>query len=317
LVWSDPEVQKLAAEFVPAADASDRIQSKQSTDADALLFQKFGGKRTFVSSRAGDGLGQGQYAVAPSGELLASCATTDAREVAAMMKAGLEKWKRLPREKRLLAEAPDPKASAGWRRWEKLYPADGLVLRVITRDLPRDDGKEIPAHFRNVWNQDYAWFTKDEARAFLPAEPSEGAAHEVPRLLVERLARFHLLDNVRALNYASFPVEAVEKARLTATVVEVDGDRVSLRLDGETRASATDPFEQGYEPKLLGRAEYDVKAGRFTSFELVAVGNRWGTGNCNQRNDDTAPAPMGVVLTMAGDSAAERLPPAFISKYGW
>lgn len=317
MVWSDPEVQKLAAEFVPAADASDRIQSKDSFDADALLFHKFGGRRTIASTRAGEGLGQGQYAVAPSGELLASCATPDPREVAAMMKAGLEKWKQLPRERRLLAEPPDPKAAENWRRWEKLYPADGLVLRVVTRDLPRGDGKEVPAHFRYAWNQDFAWFTKTEARAFLPAEPKQGGAHDVPRPLVARLARFHLLDNVRALNYASFSDEAVEKARLTATVLGVDGGRVSLRFEGETRAATTEEPAQGYAPKLLGRGEYDLKAEKFVSFELVAVGDRWGTGNCNQRNDDTAPSPMGVVLTPAGDGPADRLPPAFISKYGW
>jgi hypothetical protein len=312
-------VQKLAAQFIPAADASDRIQSKSSTDLDSLLFQKFGGRRTIASSRAREGLGQGQYAVTPSGELLASCATADPREVERMLKQGLERWERLPREKRLLAEAPDPKAADRWCRWERLYPKDGLVLWVVTRDVPREKGEDangVPAHFRDAWNQDFAWFRRDEARAVLPAEPKPGAVHDVPRPLVERLARFHLLDNVRALNYAYFPADSVERARLTATVVHLEGNRVSLRLEGETRASTNAPQEQGYAPKLLGRAEYDLKRGRFTSFELLAVGNRWGTGNCNQRQDP-APGPMGVVLRLAGDSAAERLPPAFISQYGW
>ena len=131
-----------------------------------------------------------------------------------------------------------------------------------------------------------------------------------------RLARFHLLDNVRALNYAFFPEAAVEKASLTATVVGVEGDRVSLRFEGATRAATPEPQKRGYEPKLLGRATYDLKGGRFTSFELVAVGDRWGLGNCNQRHD-AKPGPMGVVLTLAGDSPAERLPPAVISHYGW
>lgn len=319
MVWSDPEVQKLAAAFVPAADASDRIQNKSIKDPDALLFQKFGGRFTIASSRNGGGIGQGQYAVAPSGELLASCATPDPREVAAMMKQGLEKWKQLPRERRLLADAPDPKAADHWRHWEKPYPEDGLVLRAITRDLPRPagDDEKIPAHFRAAWNQDFAWFRKAEARAFLPADPTPGSVHEVPRDLVERLARFHLLDNVRALNYAFFPKEAVEKARLTTTVVAREGDRVSLRFEGETRAATTTPQVQGYAPNLLGRAEYDLKAERFTRFELVAAGDRWGTGNCNQRNDETAPAPMGVVFRLAGDAPADRLPPAFVSHYGW
>jgi hypothetical protein len=76
------------------------------------------------------------------------------------------------------------------------------------------------------------------------------------------------------------------------------------------------PKKIGFEPKLLGRAKYNLKDQKFVSFELIAVGLRWGLGNCNQRHDAT-PALMGIVFTLAGDSPAERLPPAFISRYGW
>jgi hypothetical protein len=138
----------------------------------------------------------------------------------------------------------------------------------------------------------------------------------VPRELVERLARFHLIDNVYALNYTFFPKDSIEKAQLTSTVDQVDGDLVSLRLEGLSRASMVSPNKIGYEPKLVGRAKYDLKQGKFVDFELVAVGKRWGLGSCNQRHDPT-PALMGIVFTLAGDSPAERLPPAFISRYGW
>ncbi len=301
-------MQKLAAKFVPAADACDRMQKKFCQDADALLFRKFSsGKFMFSSHRGGPG-GQGQYAVAPSGELLASCSTTQPKLMVKMLKAALEKWEKLPREKRLLPKAPDPKAAERWRKWDKLYPQDGLVLHVVSRDQKRVRWPD--------WNQDYAWFNKEEARAFLPTEPKKDAKHEVPRKLVDRLARFHLIDNVYALNYTFFPQEAIKKARLTATVVQVVGDLVSLRFEGETRASILAPKKLGFEPKLLGRAKYNLKDQKFVSFELVAVGKRWGLGNCNQRHDPS-PAPMGIVFTLAGDSPAERIPPAFISRYGW
>jgi hypothetical protein len=307
-------VQKLAAEFVPAADASDRIQSKSSKDEDSLLFQKFGGRRTVPSNRASDGLGQGQYAVAPSGELLASCATPDPKQVAAMMRDGLAKWSKLSREQRLLPKTPDPAAAELWRKYDKLYPADGLVLRAICRDLPRED---VPPHLVGAWNQDFAWFRKAEVRSFLPDDLRVGATQEVPRPLVERLARFQLTDFVRALNYAYFPAEAVEKARLTCQVTSVEGDRVGVQFEGETRCATREPEDRGFDAKLLGRATYDLKAGRFTTFELVAVGSRWGQGNCNLRHDDAGPAPMGVVLTLAGDTPADRIPPAHVGKYGW
>jgi hypothetical protein len=282
------------------------MQKESCQDEDAILFRKFGGKRTLTKGNRGGA--QGHYAVAPSGELLAASSSANPKALIEMMKQGLKKWAELPREKRLLAKAPDPKAADSWRRVEKLYPEDGFALRGIGRDQNRVLCPD--------WNIDYAWFRKDEARAFLPAKPTKGASHEVPLELVQRLARFHLIDNVYALNYTFFPKAAIEKARITTTVTQVEGDLVSVHFAGESRASMVKPKKIGFEPKLLGRAKYNLKDQKFVSFELIAVGLRWGLGNCNQRHDAT-PALMGIVFTLAGDSPAERLPPAFISRYGW
>jgi len=299
-------VQKLAAEFVVAADACDRMQKDFCQDADALLFRKFAKQRTIKKGNRGGA--QGHYAVTPSGELLAASSSSNPNVLVEMMEQGLAKWATLPREKRLLPNSPDPKAAENWRRKEKLYPDEGLVLRVVARDQKRERWPDS--------NLDYAWFRKGEARALFHARPKEGAKHEVPSELVQRVARFHLLDNVHALNYTFFPKEAIEKARLTSTVVQVKGDLVSLSFEGVTRASLVSPKKIGYEPKLLGRATFNLKEQKFVSFELLAVGMRWGLGNCNQRHNP-APALMGVLFTLAGDSQAERLPPAFFSRYGW
>ena len=296
----------MAAEFVVAADACDRMQKEFCQDADALLFRKFAKQRTLKKGNRGGA--QGHYAVTPSGELLAASSSADSKVLVEMMKQGLAKWATLPREKRLLSKSPDPKSAENWRRKEKLYPDDGLVLRVVARDQKRERWPDS--------NLDYAWFRKDEARTLLPAKPKKDAKHAVPRELVQRLARFHLLDNVHALNYTFFPKEAIEKARLTSTVLQVKDDLVSLSFEGETRASLVSPKKIGYEPKLLGRATFNLTEQKFVSFELLAVGLRWGLGNCNQRHNP-APALMGIVFTLAGDSQAERLPPAFFSRYGW
>jgi hypothetical protein len=299
-------VQKLAAEFVVAADACDRMQKEFCQDEDALLFRKFAKQRTLVKGNRGGA--QGHYAVSPSGELLAASSSADPKVLVEMMKQGLAKWATLSPEKRLLANSPDPKASENWRLKEKLYPDDGMALRVVARDQTRERWPDS--------NLDYAWFRKAEARALLSPEPKKAAKHNVPRELVQRLARFHLLDNVHALNYTFFPKEAIEKARMTSTVLAVEGDLVSLSFEGETRASIISPQKIGYEPKLLGHGIFNLKEQKFVSFELVAVGMRWGLGNCNQRHD-AAPALMGIVFTLAGESQAERLPPASISRYGW
>ena len=134
--------------------------------------------------------------------------------------------------------------------------------------------------------------------------------------LLERLVRFHLLDNVYALNYTFFPKEAIENARLTAIVDDVESARISLRFEGATRAAIKGDKAIGFAPKLLGKASWSLEQERFTAFELVAVGERWGLGSCNRRSNPK-PAPMGIVFTLAGDRPADRLPPAFLSRYGW
>jgi len=298
-------VQKLASEFVVAADACDRMQKETCQDEDAVLFRKFAKQRTIKKGNRGGA--QGHYAVAPSGELLAASSSANPQVLVEMMKQGLAKWAELPRERRLLPKAPDPKVAEKWRGKERLFPEDGLVLRVVARDQTRERWPDA--------NLDYAWFRKDEARAFLPTDPKPGDQHEVPRQLIQRLACFHLIDNVHALNYTFFSKESVEKARLATTVVGVDGDLVSLRFEGQTRA-VIQSKKIGYAPKLLGRATYNLKDQRFASLELVAVGLRWGLGSCNQRHNPN-PELMGIVLTIAGETPAERLPPAFISRYGW
>ena len=83
-------MQKLATEFVVAADACDRMQKESCQDEDALLFRKFAGKRT--SKKGNRGGAQGHYAVTPSGELLASSSNEDPKALAQLMQQALEKW---------------------------------------------------------------------------------------------------------------------------------------------------------------------------------------------------------------------------------
>ena len=164
----------------------------------------------------------------------------------------------------------------------------------------------------------------------MPGEFKPGRTHQVPRPLVERLARFHFLDNVRGQT-SPFPARAIEAATLTSRITAVHGDVVSLRLEGRTKAVQKGDWsirgyrdmnrpsiqERGLEMKLLGSARFDRNQGRFVGFEVVAVGTRWGGTQYNGRGNDLAPAPFGVVLSLAGESRAERVAPEHFHGYGW
>jgi hypothetical protein len=303
-------VLELVSKFVPAADEVYRMQNLQTgTDPECRLFQKFaelGHYRQPGTTR------QGTYAVTPSGVLLASLNSNDPRRIADMLQRALAKWQTLSREERLLPYDPQTKV-ADIKRPERSYPQDGLVLYVTSRDMPRDPqkAKQPKADWRLLaWNQDYAWFTKSEARQFLPAVPQVGKKHDLPLPVLHRLACAHLIDNVRGQT-APFDESQVKKARLTAEVTAVDGNMVTLRLEGETLTTREGPRPHGLDMRLLGKATYDLTKGRFLTFELVALGSRWGGTQNNGRRGDPDAAPIGILFTLAGDGPCERVAPAF------
>ena len=296
-------------------------------DAECRQFQKVAEQGHYAGRTRPSSTRQGTYATTADGTLLASWNNNNPRFVARKLREAVETWERLKAEGRTRPDGTRLDV-ARLDRADRHYPEGGLVLRVNTRDLPREKPPE--GRWADAWNQDFAWFTRDEARRFLPEVPEPGRSHEVPRALVERLARFHLLDNVRGQT-SPFPARAVQEARLTGRVTGVEGDVVALRLEGRTRTEhegrwsirgyrdMRSPGSQtrGLEAQLLGFARFDLKQGRFVGFEVVAVGTRWGGTQYNGRSNDLDPAPFGVVLSLAGDAHAERVAPEHFEGYGW
>lgn len=241
-----------------------------------------------------------------------------------MLETALRKWSELKPEERLLREAP-PRNPEVRPRNETKYPEGGLVLQVFSRDLPRSDSAS-DGWTGQAWNIDFAWFTKEEARSLLPAALEPGSRHDAPDPIVRRLARFHLVDNVRGQT-PPFSAEHLQKAKLSVQVARREREMIHLKLEGVTRAvekgrwpieglqSRSMEMERGYDAKLLGRAVYDLKAGRFVSFDMVVVGTRWGATQYNVRGRDLSPAPMGHALRLAPTSEGpDRVAPAYA---GW
>jgi hypothetical protein len=334
--------------FVPAADEVYRLQTGRDTDC--RHFQKIAEQGHYAGRTVPSSTRQGTYAAAPSGVLLASVNSNDPARIADMLKRALAKWQTMSREERLLPVDPQ-EATTDLPRGERLYPEDGLVLRVNSRDLPRDSQSQLPptpaqlqaqaqaqaqvqdARQRgraNAWNQDFLWFRKDEARQFLPERLAVSEKREVADLLIRRIARCSLVDNVRGQT-SPFDDRDVQKAVLTSEVVSVDGDIIALHLEGETQTGADGVWSiqgyrdmnspsmqrRGFAMRLLGHARYDTKTERFTVFEMIALGTRWGATQNNGRGGDLGPAPIGIAFTLGNGMAAERVAPAYLRAYGW
>ena len=237
--------------------------------------------------------------------------TREAVPLLAMLRRALDRFEALE------ATGDAPAAYDPWR--PDRYPHDGLVLRAIARDLPREVD-DCPDDWRKIaWNLDYAWFDAAEAASLVPADLVPGATATASPDLSWRLARFHLRDFVRG-EPAPWPSEAVREASLTATVTGVHDATATLALEG--RASmAWDyrwvrPQDGGevvspcrFDAEIQGEASWDASVGRFVAFDLVAWGPRFGAHRHNNRNDDRGPAPLAVAFELAGDASRDRTPP--------
>ena len=306
-VWSDKRLIEISKKFVVAADEVWRLQ--RGTDPECALFRAMADKGHYGGNPGATR--QGIYVCAPSGEFLASINSNRPEAVLEMIQRGLTAWKALPKEKRSLAEEKkiQPK-----HRWEDSYPEGGLNLQSISRDLPSDCRPDQPIEIK--WNIDYAWFTKGEARSWLPPKPKKGDRQSVPQALVERLARFHLLDAVRGQTSTFWPNE-IESAKLDVVVTKVAKNVVTVDLEGMTRCASErgrdhGPF--GVATQLRGSAKFDLKSSKFTSFELVALGQRWGRTRFNGRYSEPESSPIGFVLRLAADDAP-RVAPAVLFAY--
>lgn len=298
---------ELSKKFVPSTDEVWRLQ--RGTDPECIFFQKMAEQGHYGGNPGSSR--QGIYVCAPSGEFLASINSNDPDRVLQMMKQGLAAWQSLPNNKRQLTEkgTVTPK-----HRWEDSYPEDGLVLNVISRDLPEKCDPSLPCETK--WNQDYVWFSKTESREWLGSKPQLGDVQDLPEPLVNRLARLHFVDNVKGQTNR-FRSDGVEGSKISTKVVGIAKSIVTLEIAGDTRAIAPENWWQsanGVVTKLQGFAKFDMQKEQFVEFEIVALGRRWGQTRFNGRRRDPQSGPLGFVLRLA-DQDAPRIAPAWISHY--
>jgi hypothetical protein len=264
---------------------------------------------------------QGTYIVTASGILIDSGHTHTPDELVTFLADGLKKYNSLSRKERLgRSIGTSPKGS------RSNYPKDGLVLKVTLRKLysPRPTGRRARGVIE--CNQDFAWFRKHEAEQFLSVNPKQGETHDIPKSLMMRLAKYHFLDTVRTF-CDPYPDRCVKTAKLTSTVLSVNGNLVSMRFNGAVHSSQDDTPrwgivreariprrpERSFDATLLGYATYDMSQQKFIKFELVALGTQSGGGT----HLLAGPVTMGVVLSMAGNNPIDRVEPRHLRLYPW
>jgi hypothetical protein len=223
----------------------------------------------------------------------------------AFIQEGLTAWNSRNGAARVAADRPSPADS----NFSRTPPEGGLVLKVFGR-IPLPPESEAWNHNQAV-SRDHMWITREEAAALLPERWEVGLAYPVPPAVAERLARFHLIDNIRG-EPPMWGRSEVRRFDLTLRVASVDG---RLGLGGSVRMHTDDPGDRGYEARVQGMLRYSRPEQRFEQVDLLAWGEAWGEGTYT-RGAPPGRFPLLIALRLAGDEPADRVPPQAAREQG-
>ena len=250
-------------------------------------------------------------------------------EMEKFLRAALKSWDALPEsERKPGGTTVDITGQVDAKRAALALPGGALVVRVFNRHFGTEEngtpryarhedfiaGTSASAaeRFAEAHN-DFMWIPESEWRALVPAEPKAGETHPVPVSFALRLMRFHL-DPCRGFSEsAAFTRSSADAGRFTLTTTQVTADKLALRFEGSATLKESGRDEpSSFDPSVLGLLEYDRRAGKFTRFDMVALGTAAGlprdaNGVITPRR---GPYPLGIAFELvANPTLAERLHP--------
>jgi len=262
------------------------------------------------------GTRQGVYCFTADGKLLAyKNAGNNPDVMRETIRRGLHDWQSLPEASRRPGAITVNDPATRDDRFARTPPAGGQVVNVFTRILDREGGDlsrgKRPSAVGEAAARDHLWLTEAEWRSLVPDEPKTGDKVALPGAVVERILRFHLIDNTRG-EPPMWRREDIRANNLSLTVEEATPASVRLRLDGSALLASgpdAEKADRGFDVRLLGFIGYDRARRAIDRFDVVAVGDHWGRGQ-NTRRARPGKAPLGVAFELASrKSAGDLVPP--------
>jgi hypothetical protein len=148
--------------------------------------------------------------------------------------------------------------------------------------------------YQSSLSRDNLWISSAEQTAI--------AKGQLPMVLQQRIARFHLIDNTRG----EPPMWRENEIRQLELNLE------GTRIRGSVHLQTADG-KRGYQAQLLG--EIEVRDGKVVRFDMVAEGQFWGHGPYT-RGAPEGRFPLAVGFQLAdGTDVADRIPPK--ASRGW
>jgi hypothetical protein len=301
-------IRLLKGEFVPVA--VDRWYEHRRQDETGEFYRKvaFQGPRGKTDETT-----QGRYACTADGRLLGFNNNRDVGRLKGMLAKALAELSKLsppppppsPPATGAAGEAGKPDA-----RYFREAPEGSLVLDVHAKILT--GAETSPPAWRRVnaevVSRDHLWILKEEVAALAPpAGAAPGDEIVVPEALKMRIARFHLVDNVRG-EPDLWRRDEVKLAAMRLAVESIGkGGEVALDLTGEVRLESKGG-DRAYDARLRGRLVFDPEKRAFTAFDVVA------RGDCRGEGTYTKGAPEGtfalaVAIRLGDGRVDDGVPP--------
>lgn len=311
--FADPEIIKLCTEqFIPVS-ADDWYQRRRQ-DAEGRFFVKVANQ----SPRKGEGgaTRQGIYCLTADGELLAFKNAGNMAEVTReQLQQALAKFKKLPADRRSPGAIEIEPAGKLDPNYSRTPPEGGLILRVNGRILDKSgtDFLKATCDFTggDKASRDFLWLTANEKKAIVP-KPEVGYTYSLPPNVMQRIARYHLIDNTRG-EPDFWKKTDVRNIKVTLTVISVSDESIEVSLTGEALlADQADlaAAERGYDCTLSGRISYHRGRQAFTKFEVAAIGEHWGSSTFTKKGVRPGKAQYGIAFGLAtGDKPGDRVAP--------
>jgi hypothetical protein len=205
---------------------------------------------------------------------------------------------------------------------------DGSVRKARRSDYPQlSEEENWVTHFGERWEAqpDFMWIQESEWRAIVRPDPRQGDSYPLLAAVADRMTRAHLILGMAYGECGICSRDSVRARSLALTVVEVTPEVVQLRLVGSAALgadfAAAEKLDrqgkregksvQGFEPKVLGYLSWDRAAQVFTRFDVIALGDAYGTPSGDHFfNYRPGRYPVGISLELvSGKTPAERVPP--------
>ena len=250
---NDELLDLLKNEFVPVA--FDQFYQRQQNDAEGDFYRLIasqGPRKNFSRTT------QGCYVTDAAGNFYGYNNNFGPDRLLTTMKQGLKRFNEKKAKLKSVKEIVSGKRDS---KYARAIPAGAAVVQVNAKVLYTTVSRLDAKHrqiFENAISRDNLWVLQNEIKTL--------AQGEMPQSLVQRIVRFHLVDNTRG------EPEMWELGEFKMVIVEV---LPKGKIEGKVWLETADR-SRGYRATVKGFLETDGSSGQLKRFDLLVFGKHWG-----------------------------------------